>query len=158
MRVETKDWSFCMEDIYLLIFFIYFYESTDLFLNCEIHSGIMSIDLLGWYGQVIKMMHYLFQSDDASNPDRPYDLVGVVVHCGSGPNRGHYISIVRSQGLWLLFDDDIVEVSRNVWRFKIYESLFYYAVLDLFKFHKIRNIVFYCWPCKFNTMGGLVER
>ncbi|KAL6048434.1 hypothetical protein STEG23_016859, partial [Scotinomys teguina] len=28
----------------------------------------------------------------------------------SGPNRGHYITIVKSHGFWLLFDDDIVEV------------------------------------------------
>lgn len=48
-------------------------------------------------------------SDDAYNPDRLYDLVAVVIHCGSGPNRGHYICIVKSHGLWLLFDDDIVE-------------------------------------------------
>ena len=40
-----------------------------------------------------------------------YDLVAVVVHCGSGPNRGHYISIVKSCGFWLIFDDDIVDVS-----------------------------------------------
>lgn len=40
-----------------------------------------------------------------------YDLVAVVVHCGSGPNRGHYISIVKSHDFWLLFDDDIVDVS-----------------------------------------------
>lgn len=45
------------------------------------------------------------------NPDRLYDLTAVVVHCGSGPNRGHYISIVRSHGFWLLFDDDMVDVS-----------------------------------------------
>lgn len=51
------------------------------------------------------------QSDDASNPDRMYDLIAVVIHCGTGPNRGHYISIVKSHGLWLLFDDDIVDVS-----------------------------------------------
>uniref|UniRef100_A0A3B3R3M6 Ubiquitin specific peptidase 12 n=1 Tax=Paramormyrops kingsleyae TaxID=1676925 RepID=A0A3B3R3M6_9TELE len=50
-------------------------------------------------------------SGDATNPDRMYDLVAVVVHCGSGPNRGHYITIVKSHGFWLLFDDDIVEVS-----------------------------------------------
>ncbi|KAL4707470.1 hypothetical protein ACJJTC_000114 [Scirpophaga incertulas] len=50
-----------------------------------------------------------FQSDDAVNPDRLYDLVAVVVHCGSGPNRGHYISIVKSHGFWLLFDDDMVD-------------------------------------------------
>ncbi|XP_048398412.1 ubiquitin carboxyl-terminal hydrolase 46 isoform X4 [Stegostoma tigrinum] len=48
-------------------------------------------------------------SGDAINLDRMYDLVAVVVHCGSGPNRGHYITIVKSHGFWLLFDDDIVE-------------------------------------------------
>ncbi|ESN98961.1 hypothetical protein HELRODRAFT_107093 [Helobdella robusta] len=48
-------------------------------------------------------------SDDASDPDRMYDLISVVIHCGSGLSRGHYISIVKSHGLWLLFDDDIVE-------------------------------------------------
>ncbi|XP_029851638.1 ubiquitin carboxyl-terminal hydrolase 46 isoform X1 [Ixodes scapularis] len=52
---------------------------------------------------------FALQSDDAFNPDRMYDLVAVVIHCGSGPNRGHYISIVKSHGLWLLFDDDIVD-------------------------------------------------
>ncbi|XP_068281138.1 ubiquitin carboxyl-terminal hydrolase 12 isoform X3 [Nyctibius grandis] len=91
-------------------------------------------------------------SGDATNPDRMYDLVAVVVHCGReepgsdffvtlldwvvadsswiprlvisklnkanslslsssicGPNRGHYIAIVKSHDFWLLFDDDIVE-------------------------------------------------
>ncbi|XP_041461256.1 ubiquitin carboxyl-terminal hydrolase 12-like [Lytechinus pictus] len=48
-------------------------------------------------------------SDDAEAPDKLYDLVSVVVHCGSGPNRGHYITIVKSFGFWLLFDDDMVE-------------------------------------------------
>ena len=54
---------------------------------------------------------FYLQSDDAVNPDRMYDLVAVVIHCGSGPNRGHYISIVKSCGFWLIFDDDIVDVS-----------------------------------------------
>lgn len=49
-------------------------------------------------------------SDDAFNPERLYDLVAVVVHCGSGPNRGHYISLVKSHGFWLLFDDDVVDI------------------------------------------------
>ena len=40
-----------------------------------------------------------------------YDLIAVVVHCGTGPNRGHYITIVKSHGFWLIYDDDIVEVS-----------------------------------------------
>jgi ubiquitin carboxyl-terminal hydrolase 12/46 len=48
-------------------------------------------------------------SDDALNPNRLYDLVAVVVHCGQTPNRGHYICIVKSHSFWLLFDDDIVE-------------------------------------------------
>ncbi|XP_047241472.1 ubiquitin carboxyl-terminal hydrolase 12 isoform X2 [Girardinichthys multiradiatus] len=54
-------------------------------------------------------------SGDATNPDRMYDLVAVVVHCGSGPNRGHYITIVKSHGFWLLFDDDIVEIIDITW-------------------------------------------
>jgi len=41
--------------------------------------------------------------------DKLYDLVAVVIHCGPGPNRGHYISIVKSFGFWLLFDDEIVD-------------------------------------------------
>lgn len=35
----------------------------------------------------------------------------IFVLLSSGPNRGHYITIVKSHGFWLLFDDDIVEVS-----------------------------------------------
>jgi len=38
-------------------------------------------------------------------------LVAVVVHCGSTPNRGHYITLVKSHYYWLLFDDDIVDVN-----------------------------------------------
>lgn len=52
-----------------------------------------------------------------------YDLIAVVVHCGSGPNRGHYITIVKSHGFWLLYDDDIVEVGTSgirVWLLKRY--------------------------------------
>ncbi|MFH4973963.1 hypothetical protein AB6A40_000672 [Gnathostoma spinigerum] len=48
-------------------------------------------------------------SDDAVNGDRLYDLCAVVVHCGSTPNRGHYITVVKSHNFWLLFDDDIVD-------------------------------------------------
>lgn len=47
---------------------------------------------------------------------RPSLLVhfGHVVFNFSGPNRGHYIAIVKSHDFWLLFDDDIVEVSEFV--------------------------------------------
>lgn len=48
-------------------------------------------------------------SDDAEDPDRLYALFAVVVHVGSGPNQGHYVSLIKSHGQWLMFDDDCVE-------------------------------------------------
>ncbi|VDN40158.1 unnamed protein product [Dibothriocephalus latus] len=36
-------------------------------------------------------------------------MMAVVVHSGSGLNRGHYISLVKSDGIWLLFDDEFVD-------------------------------------------------
>ncbi|CAH8528898.1 unnamed protein product [Heterobilharzia americana] len=48
-------------------------------------------------------------SSDSSNSDRLYNLMAVVVHSGSGPNRGHYVTLVKSHGLWFLFDDELVE-------------------------------------------------
>ena len=51
-----------------------------------------------------------------------YDLVSVVVHCGLGPNRGHYICIVKTLGEWVLFDDDVVEV-RQIVKFLIHSFL-----------------------------------
>ncbi|CAP29492.1 Protein CBR-USP-46 [Caenorhabditis briggsae] len=48
-------------------------------------------------------------SDDAEEADQIYDLVATVVHCGATPNRGHYITLVKSNSFWLVFDDDIVE-------------------------------------------------
>lgn len=77
-------------------------------------------------------------SDDASNADRMYDLTSVVIHCGSGLSRGHYISIVKSQALWLLFDDDIVD--------KIEASAieeFYGLASDLQKTSESGYILFY---------------
>ncbi|KAI5998105.1 hypothetical protein EDD15DRAFT_2408702 [Pisolithus albus] len=39
--------------------------------------------------------------DDVSNPDRLYKLFAIVVHIGSGPNHGHYVSIIKTMGAWL---------------------------------------------------------
>uniref|UniRef100_A0A2K5PDI3 Ubiquitin carboxyl-terminal hydrolase 46 n=1 Tax=Cebus imitator TaxID=2715852 RepID=A0A2K5PDI3_CEBIM len=62
------------------------------------------------YRVVFPLELWLFDtSSDAVNLDRMYDLVAVVVHGGSSPSRGHYITTVKSHGSWLLFDDDIVE-------------------------------------------------
>ena len=49
------------------------------------------------------------KTSNSESDDKLYDLAAVVIHCGSGPNRGHYISIVKSFGFWLLFDDDLVD-------------------------------------------------
>ncbi|KAJ3559571.1 hypothetical protein NP233_g11233 [Leucocoprinus birnbaumii] len=46
--------------------------------------------------------------DDLENADRLYNLFAIVVHIGNGPHHGHYISIVKSAGVWLVFDDDNV--------------------------------------------------
>ncbi|KAH7338857.1 hypothetical protein B0J17DRAFT_717296 [Rhizoctonia solani] len=47
--------------------------------------------------------------DDAEDPDRLYELFAIVVHVGSGPHHGHYITIAKQRGQWLAFDDDVVE-------------------------------------------------
>lgn len=43
-----------------------------------------------------------------------YKLVAAVIHSGSGTNRGHYYSIVKSHNNWLLFDDDVVDVRHYI--------------------------------------------
>nr|XP_050865363.1 ubiquitin carboxyl-terminal hydrolase 46 isoform X1 [Vespula vulgaris] len=76
-------------------------------------------------------------SDDAVNPDRLYDLVAVVIHCGSGPNRGHYISIVKSHGFWLLFDDDMVDV-----RYIFIKKIIYIFFKYLRKYTLVKNKIY----------------
>ena len=67
-----------------------------------------------------------------------YDLIAVVVHCGSGPNRGHYITIVKSHGFWLLYDDDIVEVGTH-WYIVVVESSGIIYPLQEIEPHEIEN-------------------
>jgi len=48
-------------------------------------------------------------TDDAEDPDRIYELYAVVVHLGSTPFHGHYVSIIKTKDKgWLLFDDELV--------------------------------------------------
>ncbi|EPS99325.1 hypothetical protein FOMPIDRAFT_1037053 [Fomitopsis schrenkii] len=51
--------------------------------------------------------------DDADNPDRLYELFAIVVHIGNGPHHGHYVTIIKARGTWLLFDDDSVDVIKE---------------------------------------------
>ncbi|KAJ7070679.1 hypothetical protein C8F01DRAFT_1107303 [Mycena amicta] len=46
--------------------------------------------------------------DDIDDADRLFSLFGIVVHIGNGPHHGHYISIIKTMGSWLVFDDDNV--------------------------------------------------
>ncbi|RZS12526.1 hypothetical protein BHM03_00043984 [Ensete ventricosum] len=48
--------------------------------------------------------------DTVEDPDTEYSLFAVVVHIGTGPNHGHYVSLVKSHNHWLYFDDETVEM------------------------------------------------
>lgn len=54
-------------------------------------------------------------TDDAPYCDDVYNLFAVVVHSGSSLNHGHYVSLVKSHGHWLIFDDDHVEPIPDAW-------------------------------------------
>eukprot|EP00898_Chlorokybus_atmophyticus_P000348 jgi/Chlat1/1313/Chrsp118S01716 len=47
-------------------------------------------------------------TDDAEGSDVEYSLFAVVVHVGSGPNHGHYVSLVKSHNHWLFFGTGLV--------------------------------------------------
>ncbi|WVZ85895.1 hypothetical protein U9M48_032753 [Paspalum notatum var. saurae] len=49
-------------------------------------------------------------SNTSDDVDTEYSLFAVVVHVGSGPNHGHYVSLVKSHNHWLFFDDENVEM------------------------------------------------
>ncbi|XP_057501438.1 ubiquitin carboxyl-terminal hydrolase 4-like [Actinidia eriantha] len=49
-------------------------------------------------------------SNTVEDLDAEYSLFAVVVHVGSGPNHGHYVSLVKSHNHWLFFDDEAVEM------------------------------------------------
>lgn len=48
-------------------------------------------------------------SERAEDPDRLYELFGIVVHIGGGPNQGHFVSVVKVGSRWALFDDETVD-------------------------------------------------
>lgn len=74
------------------------------------------------YNEDYTMLHKLFHrvvypfhlrifntTDDVEDPDRIYELYAVIVHLGTTPFHGHYVSIIKTKELgWLLFDDELV--------------------------------------------------
>ncbi|KAH8835094.1 hypothetical protein DL96DRAFT_1489263 [Flagelloscypha sp. PMI_526] len=53
----------------------------------------------------LRLFNTVDETDDA---DRLYNLYAIVVHIGAGPHHGHYISIIKTMGNWLIFDDETV--------------------------------------------------
>ncbi|PVG01705.1 cysteine proteinase [Serendipita vermifera] len=51
--------------------------------------------------------------DDAVDMDRRYELYAIVVHIGGGPTHGHYITIIKAQGTWYVFDDNSVDAIKE---------------------------------------------
>ncbi|XP_065026766.1 ubiquitin carboxyl-terminal hydrolase 3-like [Musa acuminata AAA Group] len=61
------------------------------------------------------------------DPDTEYSLFAVVVHIGTGPNHGHYVSLVKSHNHWLYFDDETVEMIDELTMHKYFGSSQEYA-------------------------------
>ncbi|CAI9763558.1 unnamed protein product [Fraxinus pennsylvanica] len=70
------------------------------------------IEQMGRYKKLsyrVVFPHELRLSNTVEDADAEYSLFAVVVHVGSGPNHGHYVSLVKSHNHWLFFDDENVE-------------------------------------------------
>ncbi|KAK4485935.1 hypothetical protein RD792_008586 [Penstemon davidsonii] len=71
------------------------------------------IEQLGRYKKLSYRVVYPLElklSNTVEDADEEYSLFAVVVHVGSGPNHGHYVSLVKSHNHWLFFDDENVEM------------------------------------------------
>lgn len=110
------------------------FNTVNITKNLRCACYLISLSLF-FFCKYLKKQNFQLQSDDAVNPDRLYDLVAVVIHCGSGPNRGHYISIVKSHGFWLLFDDDMVDV-------RFIQKLFKHLSNILRKYILVKNKIY----------------
>lgn len=47
---------------------------------------------------------------DSLEGPKTYNLIGIVVHMGSGLHFGHYYSLAKSKGKWICFNDQSVKV------------------------------------------------
>ena len=62
----------------------------------------------------------LSEGASTEQKDASYDLFAIVVHVGSGPNHGHYVSLVKSHGQWLTYDDDAVDIAEEADVMRLY--------------------------------------
>eukprot|EP00803_Ostreobium_quekettii_P005859 evm.model.scf_1269.3 EVM.evm.TU.scf_1269.3 scf_1269:13623-17976(+) len=78
---------------------------------------ILICHLLRFDPRLRKLMHRVvfpmelklcITTDDTPESDAVYNLFALVVHSGSSMNHGHYVSLIKSSGHWLLYDDDHV--------------------------------------------------
>jgi ubiquitin carboxyl-terminal hydrolase 12/46 len=65
---------------------------------------------LNAYKKLQDRVTFPFELKFSQQQEVPYQLFGVVNHIGSGPSFGHYKSLVKSQGAWISFDDEIVKI------------------------------------------------
>ncbi|GAV30298.1 hypothetical protein PMKS-003808 [Pichia membranifaciens] len=71
--------------------------------------------------EYVKTLRICNTTKDSEQPDKLYELYGVVVHIGGGPYHGHYVSLVKTELYgWLLFDDETVEKIDEDYVFKFF--------------------------------------
>ncbi|KAM9948181.1 hypothetical protein ACTFIT_001528 [Dictyostelium discoideum] len=49
-------------------------------------------------------------TSNIDEPDKKFNLFAVVIHVGSGPNHGHYYSLIKCHGVWFVFDDHHIDI------------------------------------------------
>lgn len=63
------------------------------------------------YPMKLRLFNTAGDEDHEANNFQLYELYSLVVHIGGGPMHGHYISLCKIKAnLWLLFDDETVEI------------------------------------------------
>lgn len=71
--------------------------------------------------EYVKTIRISNTTKDSQQPDKLYELYGVVVHIGGGPYHGHYVSLVKTELYgWLLFDDETIEKIDEDFVFKFF--------------------------------------
>jgi ubiquitin C-terminal hydrolase len=71
--------------------------------------------------EYVKTLRICNTTKDSIQPDKLYELYGVIVHIGGGPYHGHYVSLVKTELYgWLLFDDETIEKIDEEFVFKFF--------------------------------------